>query len=147
MGARAKEDRWQRARQVFSNLNQRCNNPNNPDYRLYGLKGVQNRFRSVKDIVDHIGLPPPGMQIDRIDPDGHYERGNVRWTDHSTNLSNRGKYTFRLGRFLTMHEFKRIHQLRDMGATQQRIAELIGISRQRVSQILRGVAVKSFVVD
>jgi hypothetical protein len=27
----------------------------------------------------HVGLRPPGMSLDRKDPFGHYEPGNVRW--------------------------------------------------------------------
>lgn len=32
---------------------------------------------------------PDGMTLDRIDNDGHYEPGNVRWADRDTQSKNR----------------------------------------------------------
>lgn len=64
---------------------QRCHNPRNPMYSLYGGRGICvhdlwrgrggfERFRS------HMGdKPSPKHSLDRIDNNGHYEPGNVKW--------------------------------------------------------------------
>ncbi len=40
-------------------------------------------------ILDTIGERPPGMSLDRIDPDGHYEPGNLRWADWDIQANNK----------------------------------------------------------
>ena len=37
-----------------------------------------------------MGECPDGMTIDRVDSNGNYEPGNVRWATHSTQNHNRG---------------------------------------------------------
>ena len=75
---------------------QRCHNPMSQAYENYGARGiiVSEEFRSEPEgfwnYVDHVGLPPsPEMTIDRIDNDGNYERGNLRWADSLTQVFNR----------------------------------------------------------
>ena len=73
---------------VWKSARQRCNNPNDKDYRHYGGRGIQFKFSSFADFIDHIGPRPEGYELDRIDNDKSYEPGNVRWVDRSTNMSN-----------------------------------------------------------
>ncbi len=50
---------------------------------------VEFRFTSLQQLVDEIGLRPQGMTLDRIDPLGHYEPGNVRWATIAEQVQNR----------------------------------------------------------
>jgi len=50
---------------------------------------VEFRFNSLQDLISCIGLRQEGMTLDRINPLGHYEAGNVRWATMSQQGANR----------------------------------------------------------
>lgn len=50
---------------------------------------VQFCFESLQQLIDCIGIRPEGMTLDRIDPLGHYEPGNVRWATMEQQCANR----------------------------------------------------------
>jgi len=83
-------------RQIYKDIKRRCNNLHCKDYKNYGGRGVQNKFKSpdefVNYIINELKVDPRGLQIDRIDNDGDYKRGNIRFVTCSENLKNkRGK--------------------------------------------------------
>lgn len=61
---------------------QRCTNSNQDNYAYYGGRGisVDARWKSFLVFLKDVG-PRPGTDhsLDRIDPNGNYEPGNVRW--------------------------------------------------------------------
>lgn len=64
---------------IWKNIKSRCNNVNAPNYKYYGGRGVKLKL-SFKDFLDEVGeRPSPKHTIDRIDVNGHYEKGNLRW--------------------------------------------------------------------
>jgi len=70
------------AKSIWKNLKQRCDNPNHISYKYYGGKGVSysEEFKTYEGFIAVMGeRPSPQHSIDRIDPDGNYEPGNVRW--------------------------------------------------------------------
>jgi len=72
----------------YKNAWRRCNDPGSKNYSSYGGRKdnpVQFRFQSFEQFVAEVGLRPPGTSIDRIDPEGHYEPGNVRWLNTARN--------------------------------------------------------------
>lgn len=76
--------------EAFHNAKQRCENPKNPSYPKYGMLGVKVIFAGFGEFLDHIGLPPNDQsQLDRIDPAGNYELGNVRWASPSVQAVNK----------------------------------------------------------
>lgn len=80
-------------RQTFNGMNRRCNDPAHKSFKNYGGRGIQNRFESSDEFVDYVLLDlcgdPRGLQIDRIDNDGHYERGNIRFVTREVNNNNK----------------------------------------------------------
>ncbi len=100
----------------------RCHNPNHPSYPQYGAKGIRmcNVWReSFELFLEHIGPRPfKTFSLDRINPHGAYEPGNVRWASTETQARNkkRSKYVAhpRTGRRVPAAE-----AARDMGMKYQ----------------------------
>ena len=72
---------------------QRCENPKDANYRHYGSRGIKFDFASVTDaglyLINVFGLPSRKMEIDRIDNNGNYAKGNIRFVTRSENNSNK----------------------------------------------------------
>jgi hypothetical protein len=69
----------------------RCRNPKNISFAYYGGRGIEFRFASFEEFLAKLGPRPAGMLLDRIDNDGHYEPGNVRWATPGQSANNRRK--------------------------------------------------------
>lgn len=58
----------------------RCTNTAGVNYADYGGRGIEFRFTSFEEFYAELGdKPSSNHSVDRIDNDGHYEKGNVRW--------------------------------------------------------------------
>lgn len=74
---------------------QRCFNEKHPQYPNYGGRGITMCKEWVEDFAAfylHIGPAPGegrGVSLDRIDNDGNYEPGNVRWASRVQQIGNR----------------------------------------------------------
>lgn len=83
--------------QKWLGIKKRCNNPNEQNFRNYGARGIKickewkNDFSAFRDYVSalpHYG--EEGYSLDRINNDGNYEPGNLRWaTKHEQNTNRR----------------------------------------------------------
>jgi len=77
----------------FRGIKIRCNNPKHLNYKYYGGRGIKCLFKSVDEFVDYVinelKVDPRGLDIDRIDNDGNYEPGNIRFITHAKNMKNR----------------------------------------------------------
>jgi len=73
---------------------ERCVNPNAPNAHLYGGRGItvcdrwQGRDGFTNFLAD-LGERPEGKTIDRINTDGNYEPGNVKWSTPKEQAANR----------------------------------------------------------
>lgn len=82
---------------IWSGMTQRCTNPNNSAFHNYGARGISvapewlGRGGFVR-FIEHVGRrPAPGLSIDRIDNDGNYVPGNVRWATRKQQSHNSRK--------------------------------------------------------
>lgn len=80
-----------RAYSTWNSLKQRCLNPTNPKYPLYGGRGILvcERWGEFANFLTDMGEPLPGMSLDRIDVNGNYEPKNCRWATQKTQQNNR----------------------------------------------------------
>jgi hypothetical protein len=73
---------------------QRCENPRFSVYRYYGARGIKvcDRWHDFEnffaDTTGLLGPCPPDMSMDRINNDGDYEPGNIRWATRREQLVN-----------------------------------------------------------
>lgn len=67
---------------------ERCNNPHNIGYADYGGRGIQFQLDSFERFYTELGPRPDGMTLDRIDPNGHYTFGNVKWSTRKEQRAN-----------------------------------------------------------
>lgn len=61
----------------------RCNNHACNGYHNYGGRGIEvcDRWRAFANFLEDVGARPSAEHtLDRIDNDGNYEQGNVRWS-------------------------------------------------------------------
>lgn len=88
-------------------MRQRCTNPNDRWFSNYGARGIEFRFPSVLAaclyIQETLGLHKH-LELDRIDNNGHYEAGNLRYASRKVNSNNRRRSTI-----LLFHELREKH--------------------------------------
>lgn len=77
---------------VWQGMKKRCYDPNHPRYKNYGGRGITvypEWRKSFKAFIEYMGERPEGLTLDRIDNDGNYEPGNVRWATYYQQNENR----------------------------------------------------------
>jgi hypothetical protein len=70
-----------------------------------------------------MGECPPGLEIDRTNPNGHYEPGNCKWvTQQEQSQNTRAKY---------------VHELSGVRLTQKTWAKRFGVTLRQLSEWLQ----------
>jgi hypothetical protein len=72
----------------------RCINPAHPSYKNYGGRGITvlpewQGMGGFQKFFEHVGPRPKGQSLDRINPHGNYEPGNVRWATKDLQEANK----------------------------------------------------------
>lgn len=126
--------RKSRVYMAWSNMIERCRNPNHPRFQDWGGRGIRvcERWSVFENFLSDMGEPPNGLEIDRIDNDGNYEPGNCRWTDRKTQMRNT-----RVVR-LTADIAASIRDDLAAGKSQHATAKRHGVSRWTVHSIFHG---------
>lgn len=82
---------------IYFRAKQRCNSSTHFRYKYYGGRGIEFRFNTFKEFYKEVGeRPTPKHSLDRIDVNGHYEIGNVRWATPMEQAHNRQKPVYKL---------------------------------------------------
>lgn len=90
---------------TLSAMKQRCYNPNNPEYKNYGARGITiceewiDKEHGAERFVEWSikNGYKKGLSIDRINNNGNYEPSNCRWTTANIQMFNRRKPKNKLG--------------------------------------------------
>ena len=88
-------------RQAFYGARRRCIDTTRKGYARYGGRGIEFRFHTFEEFIDALrtadnpsGMrPSTGHSLDRINTNGHYEAGNVRWALADVQAANRNPET------------------------------------------------------
>jgi ribosomal protein L28 len=100
--------------QTWQSMIARCTNQKHEYYDIYGGRGIrvcERWMQSPKNFFDDVGpRPSKKHQLDRIDNDGNYEPGNVRWATLVEQVRNRrcALTIFYDGRSMTLAELSEL---------------------------------------
>jgi hypothetical protein len=76
---------------AFKDARHRCMKSTNPRWKDYGGRGIKFLFKNFEHFFSELGLrTSPDHSLDRVNNDGHYEPGNVKWsTAHEQRINQR----------------------------------------------------------
>lgn len=78
----------------WSDIVRRCTRPDHPAWKNYGGRGISMAPEWMTDpgafcrYLEGLGPRPPKYTLDRVDNNGNYEPGNLRWASRKTQRVN-----------------------------------------------------------
>jgi hypothetical protein len=107
----------------------RCLNPDNALYPYYGGRGITIYppwLKSFQLFLDHVGKRPTIKHtLERIENNGNYEPGNVRWATRKDQANNRRSNTWLTANGLTLTLKQWCERLEGTGLTRRVIMRRI----------------------
>lgn len=105
---------------IWASMIQRCHNPNDKSYKNYGKRGiiVCDAWRaSFLDFIEHVGKRPHcKLSLDRVNNDGNYEPGNVKWSTRTEQMLNtRRSLRYRFSKVGLSQRSSRLNRNRERG--------------------------------
>jgi hypothetical protein len=82
----------------WESMKARCQNPNIPDWKNYGEKGIRfcKRWEVFENFLADMGERPSGTSLDRYpNKTGNYEPNNCRWATASQQNKNRQRWKWK----------------------------------------------------
>jgi hypothetical protein len=73
----------------YARAKDRCLNHHDHAFKDYGGRGIKFLFTDFRQFFSELGARPAGLTLDRINNDGNYEPGNVRWATKKEQSNNR----------------------------------------------------------
>jgi hypothetical protein len=75
---------------AYHDAKQRCTNSKSQKWKAYGGRGIEFRLASFDEFIAAIGPRiSPSHSLDRIETNGHYEIGNIRWATRAEQIATR----------------------------------------------------------
>ncbi len=88
---------------IWYGMKTRCYNPHHVSFPLYGGRGIKVCDQWLHDVVQFLKdvgrRPSPLHSLDRLDNDGNYEPGNVKWSTAAEQMTNRRRYSLLIRKF------------------------------------------------
>lgn len=83
---------------IWGHIKERCFKPSSAAYRHYGGRGITMYEPWINDFMafyNYVGKrPSPEHTIDRINVDGNYEPGNIKWSTRKEQANNKRPRTW-----------------------------------------------------
>ena len=118
---------------AWRHMRTRCGNLKCADYPDYGGRGIkvcERWLHSFENFLADMGRKPsPRHSIDRIDVNGNYEPGNVRWSTETQQARNKRNSK------LNAEKVAEIRALAETGITRRELAKRYGVNGSMISKI------------
>lgn len=89
-GSTRKKRRTTKTYRCWSNMINRCRNPNAERWLDYGGRGIQvcEQWQDFRQFLEDMGEAPVGLTIERKNNDGNYEPNNCKWATYREQRAN-----------------------------------------------------------
>lgn len=140
---------------IFSAMKQRCYNPNNSNYCMYGAKGIT----ICSEWLGEDGLSrfiewalsngyEEHLTIDRIDPHGPYSPENCRWITRSENSRRAERETpHKIIPGTGLRYYKLFDLLQRRGMKKTDLLTVVGISSPTLAKLSKGQPMNTEIIN
>ena len=132
-------------RRVWVNIKQRCYNNKTPLYKYYGARGISMHSPWIHDFKlfhDYVSKLPNygvmGLTLDRVNNDGNYEPGNLRWATRKEQGENK-RQRLEESRLLIIQYI--LLNYKEIKLTQVEMANIFGVHQSTISRVIKSLGI------